>query len=430
MEAAIEQLISMICTAGGAGIALLFAFFVFKQFLHIGRPNEILVFSGRDRKLADGSSVGYREVLGGGWTWKRPILEKVDRMSLTSIPIEITTTGAYSKGGIALNVHAVANVKVSSDRRHVKNAIERFMGRDPNEIKRVAKETLEGHLRGVLAQLTPEEVNEDRLKFAEEMVNEAEIDFMKLGLHLDTFKIQNVSDDVNYLDSIGRSEIAQVVRDAEISESNNMAEAKIAEAAATERANVAVQQSEEVIVTKVNELRELKGKLDANVDAATKQAAKAAAQARARAEVELQDLRRQVEELRLQADVVLPAEAQRQVAVFNARGDAAAIEEEGRAMAKVLELMTETWHSAGADAKDIFLIQQLEQVLQTVVQRVQKLEIEEVTLLDGGDGEALPKHVASYPAMVRQVLQELHSSTGVDVTGILAGATNAKKETK
>jgi flotillin len=427
METVIEQAVGLVCSAGGAGIALLVVFVIFKSFLHIGRPNELLVFSGRERRLADGSSVGYREIIGGGWTWKRPILEKMDRMSLTAIPIEITTTGAYSKGGIPLNVHAVANVKVASDRRYVKNAIERFMGRDPNEIKRVAKETLEGHLRGVLAQLTPEEVNEDRLKFATEMVNEAEIDFMKLGLHLDTFKIQNVSDDVNYLDSIGRSEIAQVVRDAEISESDNKAEAKIAEAEATETANVAVQQSEEAILAKGNELRELKGKLDADVSAATKQAAKAAAQARAKAEVELQDLRRQVEKLRLQADVVLPAEADRQVAVFEARGNAASIEEEGRAMAAVLQMMTDTWKTAGSDAKDIFLIQQLEQVLQTVVERVHHLNISEVTLLDGGDGQALPRHISSYPAMVRQVLEELHASTGVDVTGILAGTANKEK---
>ncbi len=66
----------------------------------------------------------------------------------------------------------------------------------------------------------------------------------------------------------------------------------------------------------------------------------------------------------------------------------------------------------------------------TVVQRVQKLEIEEVTLLDGGDGQALPRHVSSYPAMVRQVLEELHASTGVDVTGILAGTASDNKETK
>ena len=97
-------------------------------------------------------------------------------------------------------------------------------------------------------------------------------------------------------------------------------------------------------------------------------------------------------------------------------------------MAAVLQMMTDSWLSAGEDAKDIFLIQQLESVLQTVVQRVNSMEIDEVTLLDGGEGSALPKHVASFPAVVRQVLEELHASTGVDVPGILSGVRPSSKE--
>ena len=173
---------------------------------------------------------------------------------------------------------------------------------------------------------------------------------------------------------------------------------------------------------KQNELRELKGRLEADVSAEEKKAERAAAEARASAEVELQELRRQVEELRLQADIVLPAEAQRQAAIFDAQGKAAYTEEEGRAQAAVLQMMTDAWLRAGDDAKDIFLIQQLETVLQTVVERVNSVEIDQVNLLDGGQGEALPRHVASFPAMVRQVLEELHGSTGVDVPGILSGA--------
>jgi len=85
-------------------------------------------------------------------------------------------------------------------------------------------------------------------------------------------------------------------------------------------------------------------------------------------------------------------------------------------------MMTDSWLRAGADAKDIFLIQQLEVVLQTVVERVNSVEIDKVNLLDGGQGDALPRHVASFPAVVRQVLAELRGTTGVDVPGILAGA--------
>lgn len=422
----IDTLAQWACSGLGLGVGLLGLLALFKQFLLIARPNEVLVFSGRTRTLTDGTEIGYREILGGGWTWRWPIIEKVDRMQLTTIPIEINTTNAYSAGGIPLNVHAVANIKVSSDPTRVKNAIERFMGRDPLEIQRVGKETLEGHLRGVLARLTPEEVNEDRLKFAQELTHEADEDFAKLGLDLDVLKVQNVSDDVEYLDSIGRSQIATVIRDAEIAESDARSEALQAEAASTEVGDVATQHSERSIVGKNNELRELKGRLEADVLAEIKVAERAAAQARALAEVELQDLRKKVEEFRLRADVVLPAEARRQAAILEAQGKASYTEEEGKAQAAVLQMMTNSWLSAGEDAKDIFLIQQLESVLETVVERVNSVSIDEVNLLDGGDGNALPRHIASFPAVVRSVLEELHNSTGVDVPGILSGALEDK----
>jgi flotillin len=422
-----DTLIQFGCSGLGLGLGLLMFLAIFKQFLLIAKPNEVLVFSGRNRKLPDGTEIGYREILGGGWTWRWPIIEKVGRMQLTTIPIEINTTNAYSRGGIPLNVHAVANIKVSSDPARVKNAIERFMGRDPLEIQRVGKETLEGHLRGVLARLTPEEVNEDRLKFAEELTHEADEDFAKLGLDLDVLKVQNVHDDVQYLDSIGRSRIAEVIRDAEIAESNARSEALQAEAASAEIGDVAIQISEQTIVGKANGLRELKGRLEADVLASLKRAERNAAQARANAEIELQDLRKTVETKRLQADVVLPAEARRQAAILEAKGKAAYTEEEGKAQAAVLQMMTDAWLSAGADAKDIFLIQQLEAVLETVVERVNSVSIDEVNLLDGGDGDALPRHIASFPAMVRSVLEELHSSTGVDVPGILSGSVNSSE---
>ena len=76
---------------------------------------------------------------------------------------------------------------------------------------------------------------------------------------------------------------------------------------------------------------------------------------------------------------------------------------------------------AGDDARDIFLIQQLEQILTKVTDRVQNLEIGEVTILDGGDGRALPGHLAALPATVSAVLKEFRETTGVDVTGILTG---------
>lgn len=420
----LAQIILATALAVGSAIGLLIVAAVARQFLYVGKPNEVLIFSGRQRQLADGRSIGYREVVGGGWRLRIPVLEKVERMDLSTLPIDIKVTAAYSRGGIPLNVHAVANVKVTSDRRRMNNAIERFLGRDTAEVRQVAKETLEGHLRGVLATLTPEEVNEDRLKFAGALVDEAEEDFEKLGLQLDTLKIQNVFDDAMYLDSIGRRRIAEVVRDAEMAESTALAEAQEVEADSRQTGDVASETAQAEIVMAQNSLRQLRAELEATARTEEEQAEAAAMRARAEAEAELQTVRKQLEELRLMADVVLPAEAARRAEALRAQGDAARIEESGRAMAAVLEMMTQAWLRAGPDARDIFLIQQLDEVLRQVVERVHGLEIDEVVLLDNGDGQALPKHVASFPAMVRSVLDELRLSTGVDVTGILSGASS------
>ncbi len=392
-----------------------------KSILVICPPNQVVIFSGRKRKLADGSQVGYRVVLGGR-SVRIPILERVDRMSLLSIPIDLKVSNAYSKGGIPLRVHAIANVKVSSDPRVVGNAIERFLGRDPAEIARVAKESLEGHLRGVLANMTPEEVNEDRLKFATGLVDEAEGDFRKLGLTLDTLKIQNISDEANYLANIGRARIAMVLRDAEMAESLARSEASQGEAVSRRTGEVANQQAATAIAKKENELKTLKAQLEAKAKAAEETAVQAALQARAEAEQKLQAIRKELEETRLTAEEVLPAQAAQQAAALAARGAAATIEENGWALAEVLKLMTTAWVSAGPDAKDIFLIHNLEQILRTVVERVKEMEVGEAHLLDGGDGSSLATYVASYPAAVRSVLAEVSRTTGVDVVALLSPA--------
>ena len=392
-----------------------------KSILVICPPNQVVIFSGRKRKLADGSQVGYRVVLGGR-SVRIPILERVDRMSLLSIPIDLKVSNAYSKGGIPLRVHAIANVKVSSDPRVVGNAIERFLGRDPAEIARVAKESLEGHLRGVLANMTPEEVNEDRLKFATGLVDEAEADFRKLGLTLDTLKIQNISDEANYLANIGRARIAMVLRDAEMAESLARSEASQGEAVSRRTGEVANQQAATQIAKKENELKTLKAQLEAKAKAAEETAVQAALQARAEAEQKLQAIRKELEETRLTAEEVLPAQAAQQAAALAARGAAATIEENGWALAEVLKLMTTAWVSAGPDAKDIFLIHNLEQILRTVVERVKEMEVGEAHLLDNGDGSALATYVASDPAAVRSVLAEVSRTTGVDVVALLSPA--------
>lgn len=410
---------ALLCLGIFAGLAVIMMVTMVKQFIYVCRPNEILIFSGREHTLPDGTVVGYR-VVHGGYTLRVPVLEKVDRMDLRTIPIDIRTTNAYSRGNIPLSVSAVAYVKIASEPNLLSNAIERFLGRDPDEIRRVAKESLEGHLRGVLARMTPEEVNEDRLRFSNELVSEAGEDLDRLGIHLDALKVQSVSDDVQYLDSIGREQLANVISRAEISESTAKADAESAQAEAARQGEVAVEQAETAIKNAENEMRKLVAELEAVAKAEEERAEQAAKAARAKAEQKLQEIRARLAKLRLQSDVVLPAEANRLAAEYQARAEASAIAADGQAMAEVLRLMNTTWNSAGPDAKDIFVIQRLETLLAMITERIENLDIGEVTIIDDGSGTAMANHVASLPNTVAAVLGAFSVTTGVDITDVLA----------
>src|SRR5699024_2009416 len=140
-----------------------------------------------------------------------PLFHRVDRLDVTNMVIDLNVNNAYSKGGIPLSVRGVANVKIASHQPLIANAVERFLGMSRERVMQISKETLEGNLRGVLARLTPEQVNFDRQSFAEELSAEAEHDLSKLGLELDTLKIQSVTDEKGYLDSIGRKQSANLI---------------------------------------------------------------------------------------------------------------------------------------------------------------------------------------------------------------------------
>ncbi|MEZ6189209.1 MAG: SPFH domain-containing protein [Planctomycetota bacterium] len=413
-----------VLAGGGLLIAAFACVTAITHFMYICRPNELLVFSGRTSTTPDGRKVGYRVVFAGR-AYRMPLVEEVKRMDLSTMEVEVKTSNAFCKGGIRINVQAVANVKVASDRKIVGNAIERFLTQDRSEIGEVARQTLEGHLRAVLANLTPEEVNEDRLKFAEILSTEAEADLNKLGLHLDTFNINSVSD-VNgssYLSEIGRKALAEVIKNAEVSEALCEREATQAEAAARSKAEVSQEQAETAIRTRTNELRKAVAEFEARAKSVEEQAEAAKQTARAVAEQELQAVRSELEGKRLQAEVVVRAEAETTARELRARGDAAPIAEQGKALATSLEKIREAWVAAGDGAKPIFMIQELDTVLRSVVDRVKKVSVKKVSLVDKGDGSSLPAYVASYPAAVNSVLKELKDVTGIDVVGTLAKPT-------
>ncbi|HWU90681.1 MAG TPA: SPFH domain-containing protein [Kofleriaceae bacterium] len=405
-----------------AGIAvLLLLMVIYRYLLRICRPNEILIFSGRQHQAPDGRTVGYRVVFGGRGM-RIPVVETVDRMDVSLISVPIQVNGAYSEGGIPLNVHAIANIKISTDRRFIGNAIERFLGRSPAEIARVVKETLEGHVRGVLATLTPEELNEDRLKFARQLEESAGTDLQKLGLELDVLKIQHVADDRNYLESIGRQRIAEILRNAEVAESDATRAAEQAEAAARARGEVAMTNAQAAVQRKQNELRQIKAEVDAEARAEEVRAEAAGQQARAEAELELQQIRGDLEQLRLEAEVRIPAEVDAQVRELFAAGQAASISADGEAMAAALDEVAAAWKASGGRAMDMFVLQHLDQIFGEVANAAKRVKVGEVNLIDGGDGKTIPAYAAAYPATMSSLLEQVHKTLGIDIAKVITGA--------
>ena len=291
----------------GLALALIvmLAIFVVKSLIIICPPNRVAIISGRTKQTSDGRTVGFRAVKGGR-TLRIPLIEQVSWMDLNNIPLEVSVLNAYSKGAIPLNVQGIANIKVSSQDSLLANSVERFLNVPHQSIAQIAKETLEANLRGVLATLTPEEVNEDRLKFSQVLIEEADDDIKTLGLELDVLKIQNVTDEVGYLDAVGRRRTAEVLKSARVAEAERQAEAEEAEATSRQKAQIAVAVSERNIVEEQNALRVRSAELDGVARASEEEARVAGEKARAVAQQSLEAERIELEKRRLQADVSFP----------------------------------------------------------------------------------------------------------------------------
>ena len=401
-----------------AVLVVLFVIMIVSSLIVICPPNKVAVISGRTRTLSDGRTVGYR-ILKGGRTLRIPILEKVSWMDLSTIPLEVSVTNAYSKGAIPLNVQGIANVKVSSAEGLLENAAERFLDRPTEQIGQIAKETLEANLRGVLATLSPEEVNEDRLKFSHQLIDEADDDIKTLGLELDVMKIQNVTDDNQYLDSVGRRLTAEVVKQARVAEAERMAESEAAEAAARERAQIATVQADKNIVEEQNQLRVRTAELEAIAKAKEEEASVAGDIARATAEQELEQQRIELERRRLEADVVTPAKANLEAKQLAAQAEAAKIIEDGKAQVEVFQRLTEQYQAAGDDGQRIFVLNMLPELVDKIVSTVNNVDIDRVAIVDngGGQGGGIPSLVSQLPGAVVSLTEQIEAATGVDILG-------------
>ncbi len=408
------------------GIIFLMLLIIFiKTNLVICQPNEVLIISGRKRKLPDGTKVGYR-IIKGGRGFKFPIIESVKQLPLTTMPIEIRLTKALCKGIIPMNVDGRANIKIAgSEKDGLSNAIERFIGKNPQEIAMVAKENIEGSLRGVLSTVTPEDANTNRLALAEKVAEQSRNDLFKLGLVVDFVKIQNISDDQGYLEAIGKKKNAEVIKDARIAEATAEAEARIVSAEQKQKGSVAEAKANMIIIEAENQLSVHRSKLEAESNKEKEKARVAGEITRIEEERKIEEARVVMNEKKYEAEVMIPAEAKKKASELKARGEAAKILEDGKATAEAIKLMQQEWQDG--KTRELFLIQMLPELLDKVTRVIaDNLHIEKLTVLDSGNGNGLPSHVKNLTQTAVTIIEQLKNATGLDLPGLLNAANNSK----
>ncbi len=200
-------------------------------------PNQVLVVSGRKHTYTDpdGSRQyrGFRVVKGGG-TFVIPVLEKVDVLSLELLTIDVQTPEVYTSKGVPVRVDGVAQIKVKGDDISIATAAEQFLSKGVDDIKSIAMQTLEGHLRAILGTMTVEEIYQNRDAFASKVQEVAAGDMANMGLGIVSFTIRDIRDSQGYLDALGKPRIAQVKRDAQIAQAEADRDAMIKSSQATQ----------------------------------------------------------------------------------------------------------------------------------------------------------------------------------------------------
>ena len=234
----------------------------------VARPNEAYIITGSRGKAVTNAQTGVvstdlsgQKVIMGGGVFVVPFIQRLHVLDLSSRRIMVQIRNAVSGQGIKLNLDGVAIVKVGGNVDSIRAAAQRFLMQQ-DEVETFTQETLAGSLRSIVGGLSVEQIIRDRAAFAQRVADEAEASLTGQGLVLDTFQIQDITDDGTYLRDLGRPESAKVGQIAAVAEAEARREAEQARI----RAEQEIAISERALVLK-------KAEIKAETDAALAQAA-------------------------------------------------------------------------------------------------------------------------------------------------------------
>ena len=279
------------------------------------------------------SGCGKRKVIAGKASFRIPFLQRIDKLLLKLIPIDVKTSSEVPTADyINIKVDAVVNVKVSDDPKRLDTAAQNFLNQPVEYIAKIAREVLEGNMREIVGQMKLQDMVSNRQQFADLVKTNAGPDLAAMGLEIVSFNVQNFFDKNGVIENLGVDNIAQITKKAAIAKANAQKEVAIAEAAATKEANDARVAAQTEIEKRNNELAIQKAELKkiSDIKIAEAEAAKGiqaeeqrkvkeiaianANLARQEKEIELQEREVEITERKLEAEVNKKADAERYAA--------------------------------------------------------------------------------------------------------------------
>ncbi len=334
------------------GFAAIVAYLVVRGRYKKAGPDEALIVFGRrkllGRKVRDekGDIESFRIIRGGG-TFVWPAWESYEYISLKMITLDIDLQHVYTVQGIPINVKAVAQVKIPSDISHIRRAAEGFLGVTPEQVKATIKETVSGHLRGIVGTLTVEELYRDQKRFQESVREEAHLDLVGMGFEFRSFVFQEIQDDEGYLNALGQPKIQEALKNARIAKATTDRDARIEEEGARQEKERKKLSVDEGIAVAEKSLNLKRASIKQEVDVANAKAVKAGEM-----EIKVQDIeiaKREVDrqKLELNATIREKADAQKYEAERLADADQYRIERKAAADRKQREEAAEAVKAEG-----------------------------------------------------------------------------------
>lgn len=423
-------------------------------------PNRALIVYG---------SGGTRIVTGGGkLVW--PLFQSFQELSLELMSFDVAPSqDLYTSQGVAVSVEAVAQIKVKSDPESIRTAAEQFLTKSQQEREALIRLVMEGHLRGIVGLLTVEQIVKEPEMVAGRVRQTVADDLSKMGLEVVSFTVRKVVDDQDYINNMGRPDVARIKREADIAQAEAERDTAIKRAIAAREAAVAQAQAdqERVIAETASQAKQAEATRDLEIKRADYEAAvrrqralmeKAydisanqaqqqvvaeqvkIEQVQRQEQIKVQELEVQRRERELQATLIkqaqaeqqrieILAEAERQKRIKEATGLAEAIRLQGQAEAEVVrakgQAEADAMHLKAAAFQEYNQAAVLDKLLSSLPELAQSFSqslagVDRVTIVSTGDGNGgVSSMTGEVAKMISQMPEVFEALTGISVSDLL-----------